>query len=52
MAIKELNFTPEIVTLITEILKRGNTVELKKEHDKLVVVEIKRQVKNKTAIIG
>lgn len=45
-------FTEELVSEIMRILKHGNTVELKKEHDKLVVVEIQRKVKNKTSIIG
>lgn len=42
----------EIIEEIIKILKRGNTVELKKEKDKLVVVEIQRRVKEKTSIIG
>lgn len=45
-------FSPEVVDLIMQILKRGNTVEIKKENNKLVVVEIQRRVKNKTSIIG
>ena len=47
-----LTFTPEMLELIAKILKKGNTVELKKENSKLVVVEIARQVRNKTSIIG
>ena len=45
-------FTPELQELILKILKHGNTVELKKEQGKLVVVEIERKVKTKTSIIG
>lgn len=45
-------FTPEIVAEIERILKKGNSVELKKEHDKLVVVEIQRKMKIKASIIG
>lgn len=44
--------TPEITEMIARILKRGNTVELKKERGQLVIVEITRQVKNKTFIKG
>lgn len=43
---------PEVETLIMNILKRGNTVELKKEQGRLVVVEIKRKVKIKTSANG
>lgn len=45
-------FNSEVIELIMRTLKRGNTVELKKEHNKLVIVEIQRKVKNKTSIIG
>lgn len=40
------------VLAVKTIIKRGNVAEVKKEKDNIVVVEIKRQVKNKTAIIG
>ena len=44
----EREFLPkEVVEEITRILKQGNSVELKKEKDKLVVVEIQRKVKFK-----
>lgn len=45
-------FSSEVIDLIMQILKRGNTVEIKKENNRLVVVEIQRKVKNKTSIIG
>lgn len=45
-------FNDEVVDLILKILKRGDTVEIKKENNKLVIVEIQRKVKNKTSIIG
>lgn len=48
---KEL-FTPEIVEQILRVLKSGNSVELKKERDSLVVVEIQRKVKIKASAIG
>lgn len=38
--------------MITQALKRGNSVELKKEQGKLVVVEIQRKVKAKASMIG
>lgn len=45
-------FSAEVIDLIMRILKRGDTVEIKKENNKLVIVEIQRKVKNKTSIIG
>lgn len=45
-------FSTEVIDLIMQILKRGDTVEIKKENNKLVIVEIQRKVKNKTSIIG
>lgn len=44
--------TAEIENTIKRILKSGNSVELKRENGKLVVVEIQRKVKTKTLIIG
>lgn len=43
-------FTTEVIEEIQRILKRGNTVELKRENNKLVVVEIQRKVKIKTSV--
>lgn len=45
-------FTAEVAETILKVLKRGDSVELKKENGKLVVVEIQRKVKSKTSIIG
>lgn len=42
----------EVMSAILEILRRGNSAEVKREKDNIVVVEIKRQVKTKTAING
>lgn len=39
------------IAFVNEILKKGNVAEVKREKDNIVVIEIKRQVKNKTAII-
>jgi hypothetical protein len=35
-----------------KIVKKGNSAEIKKENNKLVVVEIERRVRNKTSITG
>ena len=45
-------WTPETLDIILEILSKGNSVELKRERDNLVIVEIKRKVKIKTPAIG
>ena len=45
-------FTPDVISEINNIIKRGNTAELKYECGKLVIVEIERRVRNKTAITG
>ena len=42
----------KLTEMILQAFKRGNTVELKKEHGKLVVVELQRKVKSKTSITG
>lgn len=45
-------FTQEVIDQILRILKSGNSVELKKERDSLVVVEIQRKVKIKASAIN
>lgn len=40
------------VDTVEAIIKRGNVAEIKREKDNIVVIEIKRQVKNKTTIKG
>ncbi len=45
-------FTEGVVQEISKIIKRGNSAELKKENNKLVVVEIRRKAKIKTSITG
>lgn len=42
----------EIMKILMEILNRGNSAEVKKEKDNIVVIEIKRKVKVKTPING
>lgn len=41
----------EVIAEIKKILKKGNSAEVKKERDKIVVVEIKRQVKIKSDFV-
>ena len=45
-------FSSEAIAEISCILKKGNTVEIKKVGGALVIVEIQRKVKNKTSITG
>jgi antitoxin component of MazEF toxin-antitoxin module len=45
-------FTTEVIEEILRVLKHGNSVELKKENNRLVVVEIQRKVKIKTSANG
>ncbi len=47
----ELNISPIQIKIIEQILNRGNSVEIKREKDKLVIVEIKRSVQSKEALI-
>ena len=42
----------KMTEIILQALKRGNTVELKKEQGKLVIVEIQRKMRTKASIIG
>lgn len=48
---KEL-FPEEMAREILRILNQGDTVELKREKGNIVVVQIRRKVKIKTAAIG
>ena len=52
MEIEKALVSPEVIKTIGTILKRGDTVELKKENGKLVVVEIQRKAKVKTSMNG
>ena len=45
-------FTAELQYAILRIVKKGNSAEIKKENNKIVVVEIERRVRNKTSITG
>lgn len=42
----------KMTEIIMQALKRGNTVELKKEQGKLVIVEIQRKMRTKASING
>lgn len=52
MQIDKNLFTDEVIGEVERIIKKGNTVELKRERDKLVIVEIQRKVKIKKSTIG
>ena len=42
--------TEKMTEIILQAFKRGNTVELKKEQDKIVVVELQRKARVKASI--
>jgi hypothetical protein len=52
MQIDKSLFSDEVIGEVERIIKKGNTVELKRERDKLVIVEIQRKVKIKKSTIG
>lgn len=52
MQIDKSLFSDEVIGEVDRIIKKGNTVELKREKDKLVIVEIQRKVKIKKSTIG
>lgn len=52
MQIDKSLFSNEVIGEVERIIKKGNTVELKREKDKLVIVEIQRKVKIKKSTIG
>lgn len=43
----DIVITDEMLKVISEVLKRGNTVELKREHNMLVIVEVRRKARIK-----
>ena len=51
MKINPITLSPKDIEAITEILSRGNTCEVKKERDNVVIVEIKRCALIKKPII-
>lgn len=48
----ELSISPNQVKIIEQIINRGNQVEIKKEKDQIVFIEIKRSVQSKALING
>lgn len=52
MGIKQLEseMQCDLFDIIEKILKRGNTAEIKRERDRIVIVEIQRQVKIKASM--
>lgn len=51
---EEIKFiiSPAALKVISKIIKRGNSAEIKREGNNLVVVEIQRKVQDKTSITG
>lgn len=47
-----MNISSLEVEIIESILKRGNTVEIKRERENVVIVEIQRKARIKTPING
>jgi len=50
--VEDRYFTPETIAQIERIVKHGNIAEVKIERQNVVVVEIERRVRSKTAITG
>lgn len=48
----ELSLSPNQVKIIEQIINKGNPVEIKKEKDQIVIIEIKRSVQSKALING
>ena len=48
--LKIKDFSPDHLATICEIINRGNTVEIKKERENVVIVEIKRNAIIKSPI--
>lgn len=51
MKINPSTLSPKDIEIITDILGRGNTCEVKKERENVVIVEIKRSAIVKKPII-
>lgn len=49
---EQMTLTKNWIDYVQEIIRRGNVAEVKREKDNIVVIEIKRQLKSKTAING
>lgn len=49
---EKIAFAMKTTEILLRILKRGNSAEVKKENNKLVIVEIERRVRDKNSIIG
>lgn len=50
MPMKTSDFTLEMAKQVCEIINRGNQAEIKRERDKVVIVEIKRKCLSKSDI--
>lgn len=47
MGEKSIKVKPELVGAIEKILNRGNSVEIKKRKDDVIVLEVKREINNR-----
>ena len=50
MKLKTTDFSAEHLSLICDIINRGNQVEIKKERENIVIVEIRRSALIKSPI--
>ena len=50
MQAKVSDFTIEMIMEMTDILNRGNQVEIKRERENIVIVEIYRHAKSKNPV--
>lgn len=44
---KEVKLRPETVGAIEKILKKGNSAEIKRRKDDVIVLEVKKEIHNK-----
>lgn len=48
----KINLNRETIELIENLLNKGKQLEIKREKDNIVIIEIERQVKIKSPVIG
>lgn len=47
-----INLSKETIEMIETLLSKGKQLEIKREKDSIVIIEIDRQVKIKSPVIG
>lgn len=52
MKLKQQDINDKVISTIVEIINKGNTVEVKKVRDEIVVIELQRKVKIKHSTSG